>query len=175
MNNISKTSFFFFALTGWILALMVHLSVSLVDCNLTEKFPFFWLLHAGVIAIWIPVILHIRNQSPENHKTGSRPKEFYKHLFKDTPCWLRFVAVTGFVYAVVSFLSLMLLYPETSYETHGEYFLKIHGKMIRTISESEYRHYQAVEARIFSGHWIAFYGIACAALYPFRKQTQNII
>ena len=53
----------------------------------------------------------------------------------------------------------------------GQYVLHNHGTLIRNITEQEYTAYKAAEVRGFSGHWLAFYGIATALLYPFNKET----
>lgn len=56
----------------------------------------------------------------------------------------------------------------------GQYILHSHGKLIRTITEQEYHLAQANEARGFSGHWIAFYGIAMVIWYPFWRGKREV-
>jgi hypothetical protein len=56
---------------------------------------------------------------------------------------------------------------------NGQYILHNHGQFVRNLTEKEYHHYQANTLRGFSGHWIAFYGMAMAVLYPFNKQVDN--
>jgi hypothetical protein len=43
---------------------------------------------------------------------------------------------------------------------------------MRNITEQEYHHYKAATIRGFSGHWVAFYGLAAAVLYPFKRNLK---
>jgi len=54
-----------------------------------------------------------------------------------------------------------------------QYILQNHGQLIRILTEQEYHHYKANEVRGFSGHWIAFYGIAMAVLFPNGRQNES--
>jgi len=47
--------------------------------------------------------------------------------------------------------------------------------LLATLTEKEFHHYKANETRGFSGHWIAFYGIAMAVLFPFQKASSKSI
>jgi hypothetical protein len=38
----------------------------------------------------------------------------------------------------------------------GEYVLQSHGSLVKKLTLSEYTHYQYIEARLFSGHWLIF-------------------
>lgn len=173
INQTTKSVLFFCALGGWLLSLAVHLVAALAYKNPMEKFPLLWLLHPGAILIIIPVVLLLRSDPSIGLKNRKSPKEFLKQVFKNAPVWLKMMAIAGFAYALANFSILLFQHPETPYEINGEYILKMHGKVVRTISGSEYRYYETIHARVFSGHWIAFYGIACAVLYPFRKQAQS--
>lgn len=48
-----------------------------------------------------------------------------------------------------------------------------HGQLIKTLTKQEYHHYKANELRGFSGHWLAFYGLAAAILFPFNGRQMN--
>jgi hypothetical protein len=78
----------------------------------------------------------------------------------------------GFYYAIVNFLVFMFSDPGTPAIKDGQYYLHTHGQWIRNITEQEYHHYKAATIRGFSGHWVAFYGLAAAVLYPFKRNLK---
>ena len=91
-------------------------------------------------------------------------------MFSQTPPWLAKIAIAGFFYAFINFGLFMLSDKGTPEIKDGHYFLQNHGQITRQITEKEYYHYKAGNLRGFSGHWIAFYGIAAAILFPFGKE-----
>jgi hypothetical protein len=174
-TSIMRKFLFYFALTGYLLGLIVHL-LSLADIDILSNFPFIWLLHLGIFVVWIPTIFEIRKRQQLEQKhslTKNNPLSFFKVMFSRTPKWLTIVAIVGFIYAIINFSLAFLSQTGTPDIKDGQYILQNHGQLIRIITEQEYHHDQANEARGFSGHWIAFYGIALAVLFPFGKLTEK--
>ncbi len=174
-----KKFLFYFAITGWILGLTVHL-LSLVDIDVTQKAPFIWLLHIGIFIVWIPVVLDLKNNEElqvykqSGMSNRMNPLEFYKIVFKETPTWMSIIAIGGFFYAFINFLLFISSQSGTPDIKDGQYILQNHGQLIKTITLQEYHHYKANEVRGFSGHWILFYGVATAILYKFiRQKTED--
>ena len=169
-----KKYLFYFAVTGWVLGLIVHL-LSLADVDITEKAPFVWGLHVGIFVVWFPAILELKNN--EELKTYQHsgilkrmnPFGFFKIIFKQTPAWLSIIAIGCFFYAIINFMLFMTSQPGVPDIKDGQYILQNHGHLIKTLTEQEYHHYQANTVRGFSGHWLAFYGLAAAVLFPFNK------
>ncbi|MEN2400167.1 hypothetical protein GKZ90_0010285 [Flavobacterium sp. MC2016-06] len=175
-----KKFLFYFAFTGWCLGLIVHL-LSLADIDVTEKAPFVWLLHIGIFVVWLPIVLDLKNNEELQAYQQSgilnriKPMAFYKIVFKETPTWMAIIAIGGFFYAVINFMLFMFSQIGTPDIKNGQFILQNHGQLIKTLTEQEYHHYKANEVRGFSGHWIAFYGIATAFLYKFSRQKNQII
>lgn len=173
-----KTVLFFFAVTGWILGLIVHL-LSVADIDVVDKVPFVWVLHVGIFAVWLPSILEMRkNVELKTYlQSGAinrmNPFGFYKIIFKQTPTWLTVIAVIGILYALINFALFMASQPGSTSIRDGQYILHNHGQLIKILTEQEYHHYQANQLRGFSGHWLFFYGLAAAILYPFNKRTTS--
>ena len=165
---------FYVAVTGWTLGLIVHFA-SLFDIDITDQAPYVWVLHLGIFVVWIPTVLYLKNN--EELKTFKEsgmlnqmnPFGFYKIVFKQTPTWLAVLAVGGIFYTFANFMLFMGTQIGTPDIEGGHYILHNHGELIKTITEQEYHHYKANEVRGFSGHWIAFYGMATAILYPFSR------
>jgi hypothetical protein len=173
---------FFFAVCGWTLGLAAHL-LSLAGIDVADKFPLIWLLHVGVFIVWIPIILYLRKneelKSFQMQRTIGKlyRSGFYKIIFKDAPFWMKIVAVGGLFYAFINFGLFMFSQQGvgTAGIRNGQFVLEIHGHFIKNLTEREYRFYRSNVLRGFSGHWIAFYGLAMAILYPFIKPVENKI
>ncbi len=175
-----KQFLFWVAVLGWTLGLIVHI-LSLADIDVTERIPFVWILHLGIFVVWIPAILVLRKNEDlrKLQKSGlltrMNPFGFFKIIFKNVPRWLIVIAIVGFFYAIINFMLFVATQRGVPDIQNGQYVLQSHGTLIKTLTEQEYHHFKANEVRGFSGHWIAFYGIAMAVLFPFKLQTGNII
>lgn len=153
--------FFYLALLGWFLSLAAHLK-ALAGVDVAAQMPYVWGLHVGIFAVFIPAILKLRKneefkQLPKQaFFVRMNPVNTFRIMFKDTPDWFAFIALAGFVYALFNFLYLVL--------PIGDF---LHGRAIDTTSLLPNSHVpDATSIRLFSGHWIAFYGISAAILYP---------
>jgi hypothetical protein len=129
---------FFVALSavGLGVSLFVHLGAVMGRRVVPDSF--FFLLHAGAIAMFFPTVLVGRK------RVGStRRKDFWKLALRGSPDWMRYMVYGFFGYALVNFLLFMLNSPLT-------------GKVGSP---------PAVVWRGFSGHWMAFYAASFAILY----------
>jgi hypothetical protein len=170
-----KKFLFFFAVTGWILAVTAHL-LSLADYDVNEQFPFVWILHVGIFIVWIPTVLNLKKNEElkELKLSGANQRAFLKAVFKNTPAWMTVIAIAGMLFAVANFMLFMFDGARgVALIRNGQYVLDNHGQVIKTLTLQEYNHQRASHIRGFSGHWIAFYGIAAALSYPFGKQTMD--
>ena len=169
---------FLFAGFGWMSALIVNI-LSIVDIDISERVPFIWLLHIGIFVVWIPAILKLKKNQAFNHLQKSsilargNPAASFKVVFRNTPTWLTIIALAGFFYAVINFTLFAAGQPGVPEIQNGNYILQNHGQLIKTLTEQEYHHYKANEARGFSGHWIAFYGIGMVMLFPNNVEAKG--
>lgn len=173
-----KKFLFYFAVTGWFLGLIVHL-LSVAGIDVTDTIPFVWILHIGIFVVWLPIGINLKNN--EEYKAFQQARmqnkanllELYKVLFRQTPKWLTIVAVGGFFYSIINFILFMIPQFGSPEANDGHYFLSNHGQQLKDLTEQEFHKYNANEMRGFSGHWIAFYGIAVALLFPFKRQDNQ--
>lgn len=162
---------FFFAITGWTMGFIVHV-LAMADYDVAGKIPFFWLLHLGIFVVWVPTIFMLRNNEELKILQQSkkvRPFALFKILLKETPTWLRVIAIGGLIYAFLNFLLFAASQGGTPDIRDGQYVILDHGKLIKTITEQEYYQYKANEVRGLSGFWLAFYGFAAAVLFPSKQ------
>jgi hypothetical protein len=176
-----KQFLFYFAASGWTLALIVHL-LTLTGMDINSSAPYVWVLHIGIFAVWIPAILKLRKdeelqafqQSQKQRNTRTNPIRFFKIMFRHTPTWLTVLAIGGFFYTFINMVMLMPSQSGVPDIQNGHYVLHNHGQLIKTLTAQEYHYYKASVIRGFSGHWLAFYGIAAAILFPFNRQTNDL-
>lgn len=162
-----KKYLFYIALLGYISVILIH-GFTIFGIDLTSKFPFVWIFHLGAIIIMFPVIREL-NKRPELstlEKDSFSYNSFFGIIFKSTPSWLKYLAQFGFIYAVMNFIYFLATNNGTPELQNGVYSLQEHGNFIREISEQDYHLEKAKNLRGFSGHWIAFFGIATAILFP---------
>jgi hypothetical protein len=140
-----KKVLFSIACLGWIASVIVH-TTAIGGEDLSDKYPFVMGLHAGIFVVWIPMLLFLKKDEDykQFQQSGilkrSNPFTMFKIMFKNTPPYLKLIAIAGFIYTPINF---MMPVADPSIEMNT--------------------------ARLFSGHWIGFYGIAVAVLYPFKK------
>ena len=140
-----KKFLFYFAVTGWTLGLIVHL-LSIAEFDISDKVPFVWVLHIGIFVVWIPMVLSLRkNEELNNYQQSSV---------------LNRVNPFGFFKIIFKQTPIWLIVIAI-----GGFFYAMLNFLLFMNSA------QANELRGFSGHWIAFYGIAAAVLYPFNNQA----
>lgn len=173
-----KKFLFYLALTGWLLSLAVHL-LSIAGIDTTGKMPFVWLLHIGIFAVWIAVVLDLINNEElkqfKQSNPGTKKKSFaaFKIIFKDAPGWMQIVVIVSFIYMPINLFLFSTTQNGSPDFRDGQYILHNRGEIISTITEQEYHRYKAREIRGFSGHWIFFYAVATAVLFKYSGFRRN--
>lgn len=161
--------FFYPAAAGWIAGFIIHV-LTFADIDVADRFPFIWILHLMIFVVWIPAIIKIRKMQthqPISNIPGRNLFSRINALTPATPQWMKILAFAGFYYAIFNFAWFIFHHNGSPSMQNGTYVLQNHGQLIREITEKEFHHFKALEIRGFSGHWIAFYGIATAILFPF--------
>jgi hypothetical protein len=174
-----KKILFWTAVFGWTASLLVHL-LAIAHIDARHYVPPAMLLHIGIFVVWVPAILELRRnktfQQFEGSGFGNRlnPVKSFNAMMTGTPAPMRLLAIAGFFYAIANFLFFMTAHNASPDIMDGRYVLHNHGKIVRYISKGEYESGELWELRAFSGHWIAFYGMAAAILFPFKKESDAL-
>ena len=156
----------------WIISISTNL-ISVIGIDVSQYFPYIWILHIGMIVISFPTILYAKNNPIETDQDNS----FFNSgiplipYFKKSPTWLNTIVIAGFTYAVLSFIITKNSYIGTPEIDNGKYILSEHGQFIKNITEMEFHKLKANELIGFSGIWISFYGLE----YLLLKQIVNQI
>ena len=154
------------AVGGWILSTIAHL-VTFLGIAPNKICPWIWLLHLGIFVVWFPMIF----VSGKTMKPGYRKS--FKELMPHAPSWMPRLCGILFAYALFNFFFTIFVLNKGGNPSviDGEKVLQSHGKIIRKLSDEEYRWHEAYSVRMFSGHWMLFYGIATAVLLSRIKET----
>ncbi|WP_457282157.1 hypothetical protein [Polaromonas sp. P5_D5] len=99
-----------------------------------------WGLHAGIFVVWLPTVLVANRMSRHGRRA-----DFWKLALSGCPTWARYAIYGLFGYAMLNFILGMSDVP-----SHRD------GSNAAN---------SGAEVRLFSGHWMVFYGAAFATLY----------
>jgi hypothetical protein len=170
--------FFFPALIGLLMGLTAHL-MALFHFDAIARVPFIWLLHIGIFVVFIPGMIGLF-MNPEFQKFQGgpmvdrmNPLKMFKAMFGNVPKWLFIWVIITFIYAFINFTLFAQSQTYTPSVIDGQYVLHNHGKVVQVLTEAEYYHQKTNELRGFSGHWVLFYSIAAALLFPFTKSIES--
>ena len=154
----------FMASIGFAASLGVHL-LTFFDVSLPDRQPALWALHVGVFVVFIPFCFIALADIGI-----ARKYDWWRTLFRRHPRWVLRAVYALFAYAILNFfLGIALTHGGVADSRGGTMVLQSHGSIITTLSPDEYEHYQALTARMFSGHWLLFYGIPLLYLGTTRE------
>ena len=101
------------------------------------------------------------------------PIPMLKLMFQGTPMWLLLIAGASFIFSLISFLVLMNMQEGVPSIIDGQKVIHNHGKIIKVLTDGEYIHALALNARMFIGHNLIFFGVGTAILYPGIKSDSE--
>jgi len=152
--------FLVIAFVGFGLSVIAH-GLTFVGINPQNAVPWIWVLHLGIFVVWIPTVLVSKKLTDQ-----SKNKDAWKQAVKYSPAWMTKLCGVLFAYALFNFIFTMVALSGGGKPAvvNGEKVLRSHGKVIRKLTDEEYDRHQAHEVRLFSGHWMLFYGVASTVL-----------
>lgn len=143
---------------GLMLSLVVHVA-SFLGVSLMQRFVF---LHLGIFALGVPVVLSSRNLSLLKKAAAAR----WRAVLDGAPAWAQRAVQLAFLYFALNLIALLLLGERGSPEIRGGRFVLVEGRrIIRELTESEYRWKLAHVARMFSAGWGVAYLFFAAIWY----------
>jgi hypothetical protein len=138
------------AWVGFGASVLVHVA-SLFGVSLLERF---WFLHFGIFALAIPAAVSPRNLQLK----GQSRRVAWRALMDGVPRWVGPALIVGFAYFVLNMIALYVLGEGGGpVVRNGRFVLADHGRVIRELTESEYRRQLSHVARMFSAGWALFY------------------
>src|SRR5712671_1924422 len=118
-----------------------------------------FLLHLGIFALFIPLIF------VDHWSNGVDP-------FRGKPRWvLRSMQILFLLFLVVFLTFLSLSHAASPEIINGEHVLNNHGKIVRHISERDYRFLKGWELRLFASGWVLGY-YAAMMYWWFPRQDE---
>lgn len=103
--------------------------------------------------VWIIAIWHLRRVPRKN---------LISEIFGDVPRWMKVSSALLFAYVFINFFACIYLLDGGSPERMADQslVLKSKGKILRNLTPTEYRHAQAVQIRMLTGHMLVFFTVA---------------
>jgi hypothetical protein len=135
------------AAAGFVLSAVAHVaSIAGMELPSSEAFV---AMHAGVFVVFFPAVLVMQRIS-----RGVARRDVWKVALSGCPPWMRNAGKVFLGDAILNFLHCMATMPHPA---------KHRGPP------------SAAAVRIFSGHWMVFYGIAFATLYSVRNRASLLV
>jgi hypothetical protein len=129
-------------------SVLVH-GVSFFGVSLFEQFAF---LHFGVFVLGIPAVFS-RRKVP-----GWPPGAAWQALLEGAPPWAGRALQVAWIYFALNMVALFVLGEGGSPAVQdGRFILHSHGKLIRELTQSEYRWQLSHVSRMFSAGWALAY------------------
>jgi len=106
-----------------------------------------------VFVVWILAIWRLRRVPRKN---------LISEIFGDVPRWMKLSSALLFAYVFINFFACMYLLDGGNPERLPDHrlVLKEKGKILRELTPAEFRHAQAVQIRMLTGHLLVFFTLA---------------
>lgn len=97
-----KKIFFYIAVAGWVLSLIIHL-LTFVGYDILERTSLFLMfpLHFLVFMVWIPAMIYLMKS--EEYRLFN-PFYTLKAVYNRVPIWVTVICVICYIYVLVTFL-----------------------------------------------------------------------
>lgn len=155
------------AAVGLVLSVMVHLSTIFGVDPIAVVPGVFW-LHVLMFPPFAAGIVYT------NRAIGKKGGGL-ESVMAAAPKWLVIMTACLFAYAFINYILFIVLQEGSPAVESGRYYLQSHGDMIREITEAEYHHAEALDARGFSGHWMLFYSVSVMMLLGSDRILRDVV
>jgi hypothetical protein len=154
--------FWLLAAAGFLLSAITHIG-TFVGINVEAMMPVPFGLHFALFIVFVPaVIVSILDSKKEGPEL-----EHLKQSTRFAPSWMKALLIFLMPYALFNFFFTLFILKEGGGPAiiNGQKVLSSHGEIIRSLSNEEFIAQTLYEIRLFSGHWMALYGVAWVTLY----------
>lgn len=150
---------FRFSLGIFLISSLVHI-LAVLQITVISHFPVF-ILHFFTLGIAFVAFFHLRS------KEGAELDltKYFKEKFSGKYSWVPIVLVGLFIYNFINFFWSYSQYLGSPDVWDGKYVLHDHGRLIKEVTEKEYRLERTKEIKLFSSIWTFISGLATAILY----------
>jgi len=158
------------ALMGFILSAGVHLSTFLdTRFAATIDSPVL-VLHVAIFPLFFAMLFAQRAETK-----GRDGREILLNLGASVPRWAKIGFIFFFLYTPVNFFrSMSETGGASAHPSETGYVLTRHGRIIRHVTEEEGLENRAIQARMFSGHWMVFYLLPALFFLARREPGVNV-
>src|SRR6188472_585482 len=119
-------------------------------------------MHVAMFACFLAMAAHLAALQKAMRRRVRDEEAVEPWLNAQIPRWLRRVVGPFFVYVLASGVFYFATHEGRTHVVDGKFVLTSHGRVIREVSEPEFRDLQRLEVRGVSGHWMLFTAIPAA-------------
>lgn len=135
---------------GFVAGFCIFVS-SFVGATIEKLWPLFFLLHVGILALLIPIVVFDRS-------AGERNGMSWMDLKQRTPEWAIFgTKLLALLFGIIFVLFLSLSHAASPEIQNGNYVLNSHGKIVALLTQTEYLALKGWELRFFASGWMFAY------------------
>ena len=158
------------ALMGFIISAAVHLSTFLdTRFAATIDSPFL-ALHFAIFPLFFAMLFAQRAEMK-----GMDKREVLLNVGASVSRWAKVGFIFFFLYTPVNFFrSMFETGGATAHPSETGYVLTNHGRIIRHVTPEEALENMAIQARMFSGHWMVFYLLPALFFLARRERVVNV-
>jgi hypothetical protein len=134
--------------------------------DLLERFPQLWPLHALAIGVFLTALASMAPNIPD-------PKDVDAWMKRNAP-WLRRLGLALFLNAMAGLVVVFVVGRGGEPEKRGDKFVAAErGKVVRELTEAEYRTSHGFAIRFFPSFWMVFSGYPALIAVAKRKAPSN--
>jgi hypothetical protein len=114
--------------------------------------------------VWIFAVWHMRRVPRKN---------LISEIFVNVPRWMKVSTALLFAYVFINFFACMYLLDGGNTERMSDQrlVLKSKGKILRDLTPAQFRHAEAVQIRMLTGHLLVFFTVAGFIFYTCWLKT----
>lgn len=159
---------FYLAALGLMASAVIHIA-TVLGVNPLGGVAGAIVLHALLFVVWIPtVVMMVRKMCARDDC-----RNFWGIVTHHAPLWMKILSVVLVAYAFFNFffVAFVLTREGVPSAKSGRKALVSHGKVIRRLSDEEYKKHQAYSIRGYSGHWMMFHAVGMTVLCSLAKEA----
>jgi hypothetical protein len=167
MVSVLRRCLALIAASALAVSLIVYV-LSFVGTTMDGMFRWAMILHAGVFALVLPMYA-------VEYSAVKNSKFLWDAIWRGLPKWaVRAIQIVGLLFALHFVLFLVQSHAASPEIINGEYVLSDHGRIVKELTESQYRWLKGDELRLFATGWMSFYlALALYWWFPRRTSTQG--
>jgi hypothetical protein len=167
MIQIVRRSLAIVSICGLIASIVIYIA-SYREATMDGIARWAIVFHIGIFVLLLPMFA-------VEYSTVRQRTFFWKGFAQEMPRWVvPSIKLLGLFFAVHFVLFLTQSHASAPEIKNGEYVLNDHGKIVKTLTQSEFYKLKGAELRLFATGWMFFYFVLTAYWWFPRTEQETI-